>query len=77
MSETTEIVVAWLVILVVGTLMVRGMIRNYRRPKLRMWNQWREAEPNQPFFGPGVWDVFWYAAGFATSATAIHFLVVR
>lgn len=58
---------------------LRALKRHRAKPQLRTWNPFdrSEARPGEPVFGPGAWEWGWYLAGFAVTATAVHFLVVR
>ncbi len=43
-------------------------------------NEWKaedaRAKPKEPIFGPGLWDAFWYVAGFSVAALAVRYFVL-
>jgi len=43
-------------------------------------HEWKSADvrrkPKEPFFGPGLWDAFWYAAGFTVAALVVRYFVL-
>lgn len=81
MSDLTETVVTWAMILIALRFFIRAVRRHRQKPQYRMYNPFdpehARPEPGQPFFAPGAWEWAWYVAGFSTSALFVHLVVTR
>lgn len=79
MDETTEIIVGWAVMIGVVVLAVWAARRQMKRPNYYTLNPFDPADTKkgEPLFASGAREWFWYFAGFAVTATVIHFAVVR
>lgn len=78
MQDLLQPIFGWAVMIGLVVWYIRALRRHRRKPQLRMWNPFdpSEAKPGEPFFGPEAWGWAWYVAGFALTATVVHFLTV-